>query len=84
MVGSVFLEIRKCLNTSLQNALFFTLGCISGADELLYNILQLLAKEYRNNSWRRLVSSQSVIVSRIGCGLTKQICVNINGFQNAA
>ena len=27
---------------------------------------------------------QSVIVSWIGCGLTEQICVNINSFQDAA
>ena len=30
------------------------------------------------------IGSQSVIVSWIGCGLTEQICVNINSFQDAA
>ena len=59
------------------------MGSLAGADELLYHVLQLLAQEYGDNSGRRFVGSQTVVVSNVRCGLTKQVCVGIYGFQDA-
>ena len=38
----------------------------TGLDELLYHILQLLAEENGDNCRRRLVCSQSVVISDVG------------------
>ena len=56
--------------------------CLTNADQLRHYILQLLAKEYGNNRRRCLVCSQSVVVARICCGLTEQICMLIYRFQD--
>ena len=64
----------------MQYTACFTVCSSSCADQLFQYILQLFSKEYRNDSRRCLVCSQSVIISRIGCGFTKQICMLIDCF----
>ena len=56
---------------------------LAGADELLYHVLQLLAQEYGDDSGRRLVCAQTVVVANVRCGLTEQVCVCIDSFQDA-
>ena len=58
------------------------MSSITGLNQLLYHILQVLAQEYGNDGRGCLVSSQPVIVADIGCTLTKQICMGIYGFQD--
>ena len=41
------------------------------------HILQLFTQEYGNNSRRCLIGSQTVVISDIGCGFTKKICMAV-------
>ena len=56
------------------------MSCITGLHQLLYYILQLFAQEYGNDCRWCFISSQSVIITRISCGFTKQCCVFIYCF----
>ena len=53
------------------------------SDDLLNDILKLLAKEDRNDSRRCLVCSESVVVSRAGSRQTKKLCVVINSLDHS-
>ena len=55
----------------------------SCADQLIQDILKLLSKEYRYNCRWSLICSKSVIISRISCRFSEQICMYINRFHNA-
>ena len=60
------------------------MSSFTGLNELLYNIVQLVAEEYGDDSGRCFVCTKTMIVSDIGCGLTKQISVNINSLQDTS
>ena len=57
--------------------------CLTGLDELLHNILQLLAEEHGDDCGRCLVCPQSVIVADIRCTLAEQISVGVNCLHDA-
>ena len=56
--------------------------CRAGADQLFQHIFQLFTQEYGDNSRRCLIGSQSVVISDIGCGFTKKICMAVYSTQN--
>ncbi len=60
------------------------MGCLTGAAQLIDNILQLLAQEYGNDGWRCLVCAQTVIVTDVGCRFAKQVCVVSTAFKMQA
>ena len=53
------------------------------AAQLIDNILQLLAQENRDDRWRRLCRTQTMIVARNRGGLAQQIRVSVNCFHDA-
>ena len=48
----------------------------------LQNLTQFIAQENRNNSWRRFVSSKTMIVTSTGNRNSEQILIFINRFNN--
>ena len=71
-------KIRKGLNACSKLLASLASCCSSGADQLLQHVLKLFSKEYRDNSRRSLMSSKTLVVSNICCGLTKKICMLVN------
>ena len=56
---------------------------LTGLDELLHDILQLLAEKHGDDCGRCLVRSQSVIVADVRCTLAEQISVSVNCLHDA-
>ena len=60
-----------------------TVGGISGAQKLIEHVIQLLTKEYGNDGRRSLVCTQTMVISYVSSGLTQQICMDVDCFQDA-
>lgn len=55
------------------------MGGLAGAAKLINHVLQLFADEHGNDSGRSLVGAESVVISDVCRGFTKQIGVTVNG-----
>ena len=56
-------------------------GC-SCADELIQDITKLLTEEYRDHCRRCFVSTKSLVVSDICCGLTEKVCMCVYSLED--
>ena len=58
------------------------MGGFAGAAQLVDYILQLLSQEDGYDGGRRLVGSQSVVISHIGGGFPEKVCMDIHGLDD--
>ena len=83
-VCSILFDRKDGVNTDIHFFTFVAMRCCTIFEDLLHNVFQLLTKEDRDDCRRCLVSTKTVIVSRVGSGETKQCCVVIYSCNNSS
>ena len=81
-VRGVLGEIRQGAHAGVQMAALQAVGRLAGADKLRQYILQLLAQVDGNDGGRRLVGSQTVVISHVGRRFPQQGRVAVHCLQH--
>ena len=77
-------EVRKRVDTGLHDSSLLGTGRLTGAAELVNDILELLAQEHGDYRRRSLRGTQSPVVARNSGGLTEKIGMAVDRFQDTA
>ena len=80
-VCSITLQIGQCGYACHELACLLALLSLTGGYQLSYHVFQLITQEYGYDSRRSLISSQTVIVTYICCGLAEQCSMSVNSFD---